>query len=1056
MSQKHFVPVVIRASAGTGKTFQLTNRFIGLAVGDEAFDSILATTFTRKAAGEILDRVLVRLAEATADKKKLAELARHAEQASLDRTRCLEVLHGMLRQLHRLRVGTLDSFFMQVARSFSLELGFPPGWQIVDELVDQRLRGEAIQNVLAGEATHDVLALMHLLTKGEAARSVSQQIRELVNDLYGLYLEAPPEAWKALVRPKPLTAEELEAAIEALAEAPLPGGTRYSKVRDQDLESARSEDWPAFLGKGLGAKIVDGTEEYFRKPIPDEVLAVYRPLVDHARAILVNQIANQTEATHKLLERFDTAYQPLKIAHRALRFEDITRKLAVDGVKGRVDQIGFRLDARLAHLLLDEFQDTSPLQWLVLRPFAERVARADGGDSFFCVGDVKQAIYGWRGGVAEIFDAIGDQLPNLTARSLDESRRSCQPVIDTVNRVFEAIAGNAALAEHGDAAQGWQERFQTHTTALSELPGYCRLATDTGPTENDAQAMATLRFAAAEVARLHREAPGRTIGVLTRRNKAVAALIAFLRELGVEASEEGGNPLIVSPAVEVVLSLLTLADHPGDSTARFHVAHSPLGAAVGLTRHDDVAAAERLSREVRRELMANGYGPTLYRWAKMLAPSCDGRDLNRLLQLVEMGYGYEPQATTRADAFVAMVTETKVEDPTAADVRVMTIHQAKGLQFEIVVLPELDQRVTAQPPRIVAGRPGPTERVERICRYVKKELRPLLPEEFARMFREHERLVVEESLCLLYVAMTRAVHGLYMIVAPSGEKEKSIPASFAGVLRAALTDGQKAEPGTVLFEHGDAGWIDAAAKRSPKAACEEAAPPEPLVVRLAPATPRAARGLERKSPSQLEGGSQVRLAHRLRLDTREALDRGTLMHAWFEQIGWLEDGEPDEAVLREVAGDLALGGFDISELISQFRQMLGRPAVRAVLSRSGYEQAARSSAGVFAAIAGLTQPRWEVERERSFAVRDADAILSGQIDRLVVLYDGPSPVAAEVIDFKTDAVPKDDPKAIEARVEVYRPQLEAYRRAVGTLLGLDASRVSARLVFVEPGVVSAV
>ena len=88
---------VIRASAGTGKTFQLSNRFIGLLAAGQPLDGILATTFTRKAAGEILDRVLVRLADAVLDPEKLAELAEHVEGPPLDCGRCLGLLREMLR-----------------------------------------------------------------------------------------------------------------------------------------------------------------------------------------------------------------------------------------------------------------------------------------------------------------------------------------------------------------------------------------------------------------------------------------------------------------------------------------------------------------------------------------------------------------------------------------------------------------------------------------------------------------------------------------------------------------------------------------------------------------------------------------------------------------------------------------------------------------------------------------------------------------------------------------------------------------------------------------------
>ncbi len=105
---------------------------------------------------------------------------------------------------------------------------------------------------------------------------------------------------------------------------------------------------------------------------------------------------------------------------------------------------------------------------------------------------------------------------------------------------------------------------------------------------------------------------------------------------------------------------------------------------------------------------------------------------------------------------------------------------------------------------------------------------------------------------------------------------------------------------------------------------------------------------------------------------------------------------------------------------------------------------------------GIASPRWEVRRERAFVLREDDAILSGSIDRLVVLYDGDRPVGADVLDFKTDVLPPGDAAALAVRIEYYRPQLAAYRRAAARLLGLDPSRVSARLVFAELGEVHTV
>ena len=258
---------MIRASAGTGKTFQLSNRFIGLAAR-QAPDNILATTFTRKAAGEILDRVLVRLAEAALKPKKLAELARHVDGPAIDRGRCLGMLREMIRHLHRLRVSTLDSFFVQIAQSFSLELGLPPGWEIAEEIADQALRGEAIRVVLQNESTADVVRLMHLLTKGEASRSVSEQIAALVKGLYGIYTEAPAEAWKSLPRHKQLDAKELPAALKPWRRSRCPRARRSRRPANKTWPAPGAKTGRHSWARGWAAKILDGTRDLLQKAYP--------------------------------------------------------------------------------------------------------------------------------------------------------------------------------------------------------------------------------------------------------------------------------------------------------------------------------------------------------------------------------------------------------------------------------------------------------------------------------------------------------------------------------------------------------------------------------------------------------------------------------------------------------------------------------------------------------------------------------------------------------------------------------------------------------------------
>ena len=123
---------VIRASAGTGKTFELSNRYLRLLASGVESNSILATTFTRKGAGEILDRIIGRLSAAALDDEAAAELSEQL-QWKLTSARSADVLQTLLQNLHRLEIGTLDSFFNRFAKAFSMELGLPATWEIVEQ-----------------------------------------------------------------------------------------------------------------------------------------------------------------------------------------------------------------------------------------------------------------------------------------------------------------------------------------------------------------------------------------------------------------------------------------------------------------------------------------------------------------------------------------------------------------------------------------------------------------------------------------------------------------------------------------------------------------------------------------------------------------------------------------------------------------------------------------------------------------------------------------------------------------------------------------------------------
>lgn len=212
----------------------------------------------------------------------------------------------------------------------------------------------------------------------------------------------------------------------------------------------------------------------------------------------------------------------------------------------------------------------------------------------------------------------------------------------------------------------------------------------------------------------------------------------------------------------------------------------------------------------------------------------------------------------------------------------------------------------------------------------------------------------------------------------------------------------------------------------------------------------------------MEGGEGVDLAFLLRLDTGRAALRGTVVHAWCEEIVWMEDGLPGDDVLRARARRVAPGmsAGEVEELASAFRKWMEAPDVRRALTRGGYlaTHGGQEGSGQSAGQEGPHHPggaplSLRVERELPFVRRVGDEIQEGIIDRVVLVERQGRVVGAEVLDFKTDGIGADDPEALAQRVEHYRPQIETYCDVIRERYGLQPADVPGMLVFLGAGVV---
>lgn len=1021
MSSAH---TVVLASAGTGKTHLLTSRYIRLLALGEDPASVLATTFARKAAGEILDRVLGRISAAAVsddDAEKLSKDIGH----KISRARANDLLARVTAEFGRLGVGTIDALQLRMASVFALELGVPPGWSIVDDERDADLRYEAVERAIDAGDEDEFYSLIRLLHGGESGRGVHDAVLRAVDTAHKAYVASAehPEAWERIgPESTPMSEGDVAEAVDLLAQQPVPttkGGTpnkNWDKALRRVVEAARGADWDGFLEDSLLERYPD--QQFSRAQFPAGVAGALGPLIRHASAVLFGRIRGHNIAVRELLRRFDVEYSAIKRETASYRFEDLPRLLRSRPFAGELDHLYYMLDARYRHALLDEFQDTSIDQFALLEPLLDELIQSDDGRSVLFVGDVKQSLYQWRSAEPELMPRLTDRWAVLDEQTLSVSYRSSSTVLDTVNRVF-ARPDLLEPLEGLESARKWGESFVTHEAAR-EMPGLVTLTVaEAGDDEKKREAVE--RTVADRVQEICKESRNATVGVLVRANSRIAPLIHLLIDRDIDASEEGGNPLSDAPAVAVAASLLHLGDHPGDTACRYHVSTSPLGEVVGLASHDDDRAASGVAAKIRSRCADRGCAHTLaWLYEKACADMTD-RERSRFEQLIELAESFDGSGATRPSELARIIRSRGVVDPSSTRVRVMTVHRSKGLEFDAVVLGDLDASWEPKGGDVIVHRDEVLGPPTVVTMHVGKGLRRFNAEA-ERVFEAARDRAIGGELCVLYVAMTRAARRLDMVVAPPGKQDEALSASR--VLRLALApDGP--ETGE-LFSDSAGDWRDGL----------RPAAPSPKTERIGLALGDAGRAARLRapvhSPSSFEGGGMVDVA-RMFEPKQQAATIGTLVHAMFEQIEWLDDGTPDRSTLVSVARELCGDEKLIEHAVECFQNALGHASVDALLRRARYD--------------GWGELR--VENERAFSVlvegEKSPSLLRGRIDRLVRCA-----TRVEIIDFKTDAIGSQE---VEASVEFYRPQVAAYADAAQQMFGLGRRAITTTLVFVTPGVV---
>ena len=1060
--------VMILASAGSGKTYALTNRFVQLLALGAKPERIVALTFTRKAAGEFFDEILNKLARAADDAEFAAGLAREVGLDAGDGAKARGVFRRMLREvvdaMHRLRLGTLDGFFARVARNFPLELGLSGEFEVLQEHAARVERGRVLRRMFertAGglaPAQREFIEAFKRATFGADEKRLGAQLDAFLDRHQEIFLAGPvAEGWGNAERIWPAGAEwagaaaRREEALKALR----------AVLEQTELGEKQRARWLAFFAEFTtwtpGAPMGRALEYLFENALkawPElaEIMVerkkqalvpeARRALRDVLLAIFELEYSRRLEMTrgiHAVLAGYEAVYHDAVRRAGKLTFGDVQRLLMPEsgapvlgggGEGGERDRlaIDYRLDGEIDHWLLDEFQDTSFGQWSVLKNLIDEVVQdTSGARTFFYVGDVKQAIFAWREGdprlFREIFDHYNAMRPGTIAEEhLVRSWRSGPPVIAMVNRVF----GDATAMDElfpGPATAMWNREWREHVSARPELGGHAALlqAPPTGTAADDERA----RFAIAaqvleEIDPLGR---GLTCALLVQDNRTATALADYLRrEAGLPALAESDLRVCTdNPLGTALLALVQAAAHPGDTLAQEHLRMTPLGAVLTAA---GIENPETLTRRVLGSIHADGFERTMAEWIRRLEPALAADDdftRERARQLAAAARLFDATGSRDVAEFVAFVERHTVrESETAEVVRVMTIHKSKGLGFDVVILPDLEGiRLDCRRDGLAVQRSAARE-IEWVLDLPTKAFLEADPVLLAHV-RAAEADACYENLSLLYVAMTRAKRAMYLIAKPPGtSKSRNFPKLLAETL------GEETRPVRIggrefagAFSAGEAEWFATLARGEGAGGGERGAGGDEAGAKTWAGAARVRRWPARRASAGK--AAAVAGAQLFSLQRSGAADFGTAVHRLLAEVEWA-----DAETLRRIEREWRVRGVE---------RGLGDEALACLT--------AEELAAVWRRPAGAA--RVDVWRERAFEVVVDGAWITGVFDRVIVERGSEGrAVRARVIDFKTDRATEAELPAVVAR---HAAQLNTYRRVAAILAGIDERAADAVLVF---------
>ena len=1126
------VSIALSAGAGCGKTHVLVERYLShlapatgstAATGEESaaasadgsgtvrnrspLAGLIAITFTDRAAREMRDRV-----RRTCRERLQAASTEEEADAWLE----------LLRELETARVSTIHAFCGTLLRAHAVEAGLDPRFQILQTGQSATLFSEQVDDQLReqlGGMSEDLLALIvmfglprlremiqHLLARRQDLDFAAWH-KVSPDELVARWQRVERETIMPQVRNELLSLPEVAAIRKILAHWTPTNPVmreRFTALTQEFAALEREEDLMAALARIRDSAKVQGggsVKQWFSDEVYNEfreAAEALRKWIDDKTKRLGIDPANARAsaaaglALLRVAEPIITAYEARKRELGLLDFNDLLIR-ARDLLSGPHGQpLRRRIAARLVLLLVDEFQDTDPLQVELVEILCGDQL---GQGKLFFVGDAKQSIYRFRGADPRVFKKLRERIPQAGRMPLTKNFRSQPAILDFVNALFCDRLGSD------------YEPLRAHRVPLAEGPAIEFLWATLGPEAEVKPNAELLRRREADwIARrlvglfaeralpvqakstraVRPAAPG-DVAILFRALSDVQFYEEALRRYGIPYYLVGGAAFYAQQEVFDLLNLLRVLDSPRDEVALAGVLRSPFFSLADETlfwlgQHSEGLSAglfaEQLPREIderqrqqaqfaadtlaslrgmkdrlpiagliREALARTGYD------ALLVAEFLGERKLANLRKLIDQARSFDQSGIFTLADFIHELAEFVARQPdepaapveleSSTVVRLMTIHQAKGLEFPVVVVPDLARSLGGSRGTLVFDRAlGPLVR----ARVGQKDAGPCGLDLYRLLDHQEE---ADEEIRLLYVAATRAADhlilsaGLKDVDQPTGswlelladrfdlrtgELKVALPVGFARPQVAVTLEEPAVPAGTAQGgARGDLATVVAAAEE--RAAAGEGIVPA-LVAPIAPdlaarrvySFSRLAGSFARSHPVTEDGlpaetyGADA---------SSDATELGSLVHAVLAQIDFAGTEDVAARCRRELARNFATSTTDPASAAAMIERFLRSP--RAAELRS-------------AAV---------MHRELEFLLawppgRAPDGrMIQGFIDCLYQDRAG----SWHIVDFKTNRVAA---QAVPQAASAYELQLCLYALATEEVLGQPPA--SLVLHFLQPGV----